>query len=544
MNIGTGRGAIWSVLSGFPFHNKVAPSIRYITIMSTIKELSQTGTSSSAPNDRPAKRPRTDKPKKSKKHRQQAIDPISAEGILLKDIKSLLKSRQIEEESSWNDMQAFYNRPRDTPVADHKVVEVTIEALSSVGDGIAIYRETEASPPRIVVVPYTLVGETVETKIYKTFKHYFESELVRVLVPSPLRNEDLVRCKYFGKCSGCQYQMVPYAEQLEIKRQVVVNAFKHYAPDLNARVPEILDTIGSPEQYAYRTKLTPHFDVPRSGLQSPPAIGFGMRGRKSVLDIEECSIGTQILNEGLSSERQRIHNSFSTFKRGATLLLRESETKETATCADSRICVTDTKEIITEYVGEFKFRYPASSFFQNNNSILPAVTSYVRDNVVLPSSGKPPRYLVDTYCGSGLFAITCSPAVEHVIGVEISKDSVTYAQKNAELNNLKNASFIVGQAEKIFEQVQDAPLETAIIIDPPRKGCDEKFLNQLLAFRPAKVVYVSCNVHSQARDIQYLLTSENSEKDGTKYVIESIRGFDFFPQTHHVESVAVLSLSC
>ncbi|ANB14437.1 Trm2p [Sugiyamaella lignohabitans] len=489
---------------------------------------------------------------KTKRYREPPVDPISAEGVLINDIRALLKSQGISEDEITNDMKAFFSRDKSVPYPDYQVVELKISALSSVGNGIGIWESPDPEAPssirkRVVVVPYALVGETVKTKIYRTNKYYYESELNEVVDKSPLRDDALVRCKYFTTCSGCQYQMLPYDEQLKIKREVIVNAYAHYAPLLTSDdVPSILDTVGSPEQYNYRTKLTPHFDVPRKGrLERIPPIGFGVKGRKEVLDIEECVIGTPVINKGMVEQRKVVHENFASYKRGATILLREN-IKEIEDSPSTVVCTTDSKEIVTEYVGDFKFKYPAGSFFQNNNSILPSVTSYVRDNIVLPSSGKPPKYLVDTYCGSGLFGITCSTAVEQLIGVEISKDSVEYAQKNAELNNLKNASFIVGEAEKIFDKVSDAPLETSIIIDPPRKGCDKQFLDQLLEFRPAKVVYVSCNVHSQARDIEYLLKSEvardRSSNSGNKYIIDSIRGFDFFPQTHHVESVAVLSL--
>lgn len=478
------------------------------------------------------------KPKRAKKFKEKPVDLISHEGIRLTDINEFLKSQDLDPESTLNDMNMVLNLAKGEPNPNHKVVRIKIEAISSVGDGLALYRGEDCQrAPRVVVVPFTLPGDVVDAKIYMTHYRYFESELVSVVEPSPDRDDSLVRCRYFTKCSGCQYQEVPYAKQLELKRNVVVNAYKHFASKLDKQlIPEVLPTVASPLEYNYRTKLTPHFDVPRGGLKTGPTIGFNQKGRRTVLDIEECIIGTETLRPALTQERTRILDSFSTFKKGATLLLRESSIDDNPA---ERICVTSTKETIVEQVGEFKFHYPASAFFQNNNSILPAVTSYVRDNIVLPSTGKPPRYLVDTYCGSGLFAITCSPAVEKVIGVEISKDSVGYAEKNAQLNNLANASFIVGEAQKIFEKVDTPPEETSIIVDPPRKGCDHQFLDQLLQFKPAKVVYVSCNVHSQARDIEYLLLSER----GKDYKIESIRGFDFFPQTHHVESVAVLSRS-
>lgn len=124
-----------------------------------------------------------------------------------------------------------------------------------------------------------------------------------------------------------------------------------------------------------------------------------------------------------------------------------------------------------------------------------------------------------------------------MIGVDVSDDGVKHAIKNAQANNISNASFVVGNAEEIFKDIKFPGAQTSIIIDPPRKGSDKAFLNQLLDFAPKRIIYISCNVHTQARDIGYLLQHEK----GVGYKIDSVRGFDFFPQTHHVESCAVLT---
>jgi tRNA (uracil-5-)-methyltransferase len=520
-------------------------------------------------------RPKQQGPKKPRAKRFKeppAADPVSNEGVLIQDIKTVLRDHAaLELEDVANDLREFFTRPRGTVHPEHREVVVRVQALSGGGDGIGFVEEekkkeetgeaavatTKSKRVQVVAVPYTLPGELVECKIYKTQKYHFEAQLLKVIEASPKRDDSLIKCRYFGTCSGCQYQMLPYAEQLEIKRQVIVNAYKHNSGLDTRLVPEILPTVASPKEYYYRTKLTPHFDVPRAGgkaLKECPPVGFGERGRKTVVDIEECAIGTPIINQGLKEQRAVVASKFNSYKKGATILLREnlkevsdpSATADAATAdaatavtpIEEKICCTSTKEIITERVGKFKFQYASSSFFQNNNSILEAVTSYVRDNLTIPATGLPPTHLVDTYCGCGLFGITCAGAAESVIGVEISRDSVTFARTNAQLNGLTNATFIVGNAEHIFEDVKTDPASTAIIIDPPRKGCDDAFLEQLLQFRPAKVVYVSCNVHSQARDIGYLL----NDPRGAGYKVVSIRGFDFFPQTHHVESVTVLAL--
>ena len=189
------------------------------------------------------------------------------------------------------------------------------------------------------------------------------------------------------------------------------------------------------------------------------------------------------------------------------------------------------------------FEYVAGSFFQNNNSVLVPLTSYVRDSIfAIP--GTAPTHLVDAYCGSGLFSIMLARHFDRVAGIELSAESIKSATRNAELNGLSadKCTFRAGDAADIFSAVEDFPAaRTAVVIDPPRKGCDAPFLRQLVHFRPAAVVYVSCNVHTQARDVGWVLR-EMEKVEGKRYRVESVRGFDLFPQTAHVESVAVLRL--
>lgn len=162
-----------------------------------------------------------------------------------------------------------------------------------------------------------------------------------------------------------------------------------------------------------------------------------------------------------------------------------------------------------------------------------------------------PTHLVDAYCGSGLFAITLQERFQRVAGVEIDANAIERAKLNVGLNAVDppgKMEFLSGSAEAIFATVQSFPrLRTALIIDPPRRGCDEAFLTQMLEFGAGTVVYVSCNVHSQARDMAVILRGEVSSLDGGerkgKYVLESVRGLDLFPQTSHVESIAVLRLA-
>ena len=252
-----------------------------------------------------------------------------------------------------------------------------------------------------------------------------------------------------------------------------------------------------------------------------------------------------------------------TYKKGVSLLLRDPLKIPTDTGPENlstnqleeHVIVTDHRGKVREKVGDKLFEYNASSFFQNNNAVLVSLVEYVRE-AIFPatlSSSTPESpaltHLVDAYCGAGLFSIMLSPYFTTIAGIELSTESIASATHNAKLNQLPDGrvTFRAGDAADIFSVVSDFPAEkTAIIIDPPRKGCDENFIDQLLAFRSSTVVYVSCNVHTQARDVGMLLNKSEAEvKEGKKegrYVLESVRGFDLFPQTAHVESVAVLRL--
>jgi 23S rRNA (uracil1939-C5)-methyltransferase/tRNA (uracil-5-)-methyltransferase len=181
-------------------------------------------------------------------------------------------------------------------------------------------------------------------------------------------------------------------------------------------------------------------------------------------------------------------------------------------------------------VGDLKLRFLARDFFQNNPFILPAFTAYVR----LQAAATGARFLVDAYCGSGLFALSAAPAFERVAGIELSESSIRFARQNAAANGIANVAFQSGDAATIFAGLDPifSPAETAVIIDPPRKGCDESFLAQLFAFAPRTVVYVSCDPATQMRDLKGFLAAGYSLKD--------VQPFDLFPQTRHLECVITL----
>lgn len=392
-----------------------------------------------------------------------------------------------------------------TPFSYHQELELTIEALSNQGAGVGRVDNW------VIFVPHTLPGERVRASIYRNEKNCSMADLVEVLEPSPQRVEP--RCKIFGYCGGCQYQHLDYAAQLEWKTTQVADLLRLQA---GLELP-VKPAIASPKIYGYRSKITPHFHKPKDSKMGN--IGFLRAGSRSeVCDVRECPIAMDPINAALPALRKAVHAAAAQYRRGATLLMRVSEGS----------VITNNNAVCTETVGDLTFNFLAGDFFQNNPYILPAFTGYVARQACAGGA----KYLVDAYCGSGLFALTLAPHFQKVLGVEVSETSADWARANARSNGITHASFLAASAEAIFEQVDFPAAETAVVIDPPRKGCDMAFLNQLFAFGPARVVYVSCNPATQIRDL--------AEFDRAGYEIVEVQPFDLFPQTKHLECVATL----
>lgn len=453
----------------------------------------------------------------------------------------------------------------DYPFPYHHEIELEITTLTNLGSGLGRVlveapenttddsAAVEARPSGagwVVMVPFTLPGERVRARVYRNHKNFSEADLIAVLTPSPHRVEP--GCPLFGRCGGCQYQHLAYSEQLAWKQRQVAELLKHMAGVTFAVSP----VIASPREYGYRSKITPHFAAPRfersvtsvnesletsvpgavSSITVPtpspadaervPAasfpIGFLRQGtRFDIIDVPRCPIATDAINVRLAEVRTEVQAKRATYSRGATLLLRDA----------SGVVTTDYDAIVTETVGSLKLRFLARDFFQNNPYILEAFTGYVRAQAA--ASGA--RFLVDAYCGSGLFALSAAPAFERVVGVEISESSVRFARENAAANWIENATFQAGDAAAIFAGLNFPSADSVVVIDPPRKGCEQSFLTQLFAFGPRAVVYVSCDPATQMRDLSLFLAAG--------YKLTAAQPFDLFPQTRHLECVLTLQRS-
>ncbi|WPJ96390.1 class I SAM-dependent RNA methyltransferase [Coraliomargarita algicola] len=396
------------------------------------------------------------------------------------------------------------------PFNYHQEVEFTVDSLTNLGLGVG------RVDGWVVMVPFVIPGERVKVRIFRNFQNYSDADLIEILEPSPDRIEPV--CPLYTRCGGCQYQHMSYERQLKEKTQHVDELMQKLG---GIEFPVNL-AHGSPKVYNYRSKITPHYNRPERDGSQP--IGFLQYGRRNqIIDVEQCPIATDAINTALPEAREEARRAGGKKRRqrGGTLLMRDV----------LEGVVNDPQDIVSERVGNVTFQFKAGEFFQNNPFILPELVDYVAEE----ASAEGARYLVDAYCGVGLFALSTAKSFEQVAGVEISEPAVRWAQANCKISNIKNARFVIGKAEAIFNGLKFPADETAMVIDPPRKGCDESFRQQLLQYRPQRLVYVSCDPATQARDLKEFIEGG--------YKITRIQPFDLFPHTRHIENVVSLSLA-
>lgn len=440
----------------------------------------------------------------------------------------------------------------------HETVNKT-RALQEKESATASDISTDVSSRKYTVlkVPKTVPGDVVDVVLRRHYRHYAEADLLAVTgATSPkIRKDSLVVCGLFEKCLGCQLQMVTYEQQLAFKQSVIEKAYAYFYPLLDTRqISGFGCVVDSPMQYGYRTKLTPHANPPRnlSNVQAPWPIGFEhVNGGKPVVDVHLCPIAVPSINQTLPRLRERLRKDLQAMldgnlkeKLALTLLLRDSAVQLDSS---KRKCLTNHRQVVTETVGNKAFQFLANDFFQNNRSILPTFIDFLKYQITGADGFK---HIVDAYCGCGFLGISLSDVVPNdgkVFGIEISETSIKYAMHNAGLNGLSDkVSFVLGNSDNMFTHAEFlkarvAGPESLLIINPSRKGSSKAFLRQVLQFKPRMIVYVSCNAFTQARDLNDL---HELQKDAdVKYKVSSVTGFDFYPQTKHVECVAVLKMS-
>lgn len=415
------------------------------------------------------------------------------------------------------------------PLQLQDILQVRIDSLRSCGHGIIQWKDNW-----IIRVSSVLPGELVEIQVKQlhTSDKIIDTNLLSILERSPSRIEP--QCQYFNNCTGCQFQHVNISYQREWKQKIV----KNYLYKKNIHSIEVNSVIGTERIYGYRSKITPTCVLPSQQSEaSMIKIGFFNNKTHQPIDVSHCSVASDLINLKYAQYRQELFRQYHptpkpSKKNLRPLLLRESD-------EPNKYVETDQSKTVTQTVLGYKFQFCANDFFQINSSLLPSFFQYIRQQAIDPfvssstSNPKKFNYLIDTYCGCGVFSILLSPYFQKIVGIDISSQSIRFANINKSINSLQNISFQHGNANEIFSSVQSFPPdETVVIMDPSRKGSDVVFLHQLFEFSPAKVVYVACDVETQVRDCRLMI--ENG------YEIISCQPFDMFPQTVHIENVITL----
>ena len=365
-------------------------------------------------------------------------------------------------------------------------INLTIHDLAFGGEGVGRIDEF------VVFVPFVITGETVEAEITEVKKNFARAKLLRVVTASPERVAP--ECRYFGACGGCQYQHIGYAAQLRFKHKQVADLFERVGKISRDVVAPVLPC---PSPYGYRNRIMirSQWNGPAKKLE----IGFIRTDNKFVEDIEECKIAEPALNEQITHVRANPPP-----KGGIKVVLR---------------------------VQPENWEVPRDSFFQNNFFLLPKLVETVRE--FLQAGGA--RHLIDLYCGVGFFGIEAAGVVDSFVGVEYDQLAIAAARQNAASRKINNGEFVAAKVEAILPELLQkfSADKTAVILDPPRKGCWPETLELLRQTRPAQVIYVSCHPAKMARDLNILCA------DGV-FELARVQPLDMFPQTQHVECVADL----
>lgn len=365
-------------------------------------------------------------------------------------------------------------------------LSLRIEDIAFGGEGVARVEDF------VVFVPFVIRGEEVEAELTEVKKTFARAKLLRVLSPSSERIAPA--CPHFGACGGCQYQHLAYETQLGVKHKQIADLFERIGGFDGKLVAPV---IPCPQPYGYRNRvmIRSQWNKPEQRLN----IGFIRWDCGLVEDIKECKIAEPAINGQIT--RVRAHPPP---KGGIKIVLR---------------------------IAPANWEVPSDSFFQNNFFLLPKLVATVRDMV--RQSGA--RRLIDLYCGVGFFAIELAGSVESFVGVEYDQSAVRAARRNALAHGCRNGEFIAGSVEGALPDLfkRFSPGKTALVLDPPRKGCQAQVLQLLRRERPMQVVYVSCHPATMARDLN-VLCRENV------FDLVQVIPLDMFPQTQHVECVADL----
>lgn len=456
---------------------------------------------------------------------------------------------------------------------------IQIEGIAAEGKAIARVDN------KVIFIPYAVPGDIVDLQVTRKKSHYAEATIASIIQPSPMRIQPF--CKHFGVCGGCKWQSLPYEEQLKAKQQQVEDALTRIG---KVPFPKILPIIGSKKTKAYRNKLEFGFSNKKwltkeqieSGVvfSDMNAVGFHIPGAfDKILDLKECflmddfnnrirnGLRSYVIEKGYSffdlrnqngllrnmmlrktstgeimvllqfcireaqeeKEAQDVLQWIKTTFPEITSLLYVNNTKCNDTISDLDIHTFSGADCIYEQMEDLQFKIGPKSFYQTNSEQAFALYKVVREFANLSGN----EYVYDLYTGTGTIANFIAGKAKRVIGIEYVPEAIKDAKENAVLNNLDNIQFFAGDMKDIltddFVALYGRP--DVIITDPPRAGMHNDVISTILFAAPKRIVYVSCNPATQARDVSLL---------SADYHITKVQPVDMFPQTHHVENVLLM----
>ena len=421
-----------------------------------------------------------------------------------------------------------------------------------------------------VFVDGALLGEVVDVKIKKSKKKYAEGVVSKIKERSPYRVDRACNPKY-SSCGGCQIQELDYQKQLDLKTNMVKEDLKRIGGLEDVKV---FDTIGMGVPYRYRNKA--QFPVQKE--DGKVKLGFYRKKSHDIIDIDRCLIQDEkndliidiirkyIEDENISIYDEKSHKGilrhivtkvgFTSGQVMVVLVATEDRFKNLDRLVenlkdqvegftslvvninkDKTNVILGLKNInkygngkIVDNIGDLKFEISPLSFFQVN----PIQTEVLYNKALEYADLKEGDRVFDIYCGIGTISLFLAQKAEFVYGIEIVEDAIKDARLNAKLNGMDNLEFFVGKAEEVVPEIyKEGKRANVVVVDPPRKGCDERVLDTIVKMEPDRVVYVSCNPSTLARDLKYL--------EDRGYRCEKVQPVDLFPHSVHVETVALLS---
>ncbi|PAD21366.1 23S rRNA (uracil(1939)-C(5))-methyltransferase RlmD, partial [Terribacillus saccharophilus] len=451
------------------------------------------------------------------------------------------------------------------PVEKNQTIELTFEDLTHDGDGVG---KVDGYP---LFVPYALPGETAQVKVIKTKKNFGFGKLMEITKPSPARVEP--PCNVYIQCGGCQLQHMSYQLQLEMKQKQVQNAMKKIGH--LEHVP-VHPALGMDDPWRYRNKI----QIPTAERNGEMITGFYRKRSHDIIDdMETCVIQDEVNDRmveavrriasrlGISAYNEETHRGDlrhimvrtgqQTNETMIVLVTRMNELpyakelvaelhetypqiksivqninkERTNVILGRKTKLLWGEEYIYDTIGDIKFAISAQSFYQVN----PAQTKVLYDQALKYANLSGNETVIDAYSGIGTISLFLAQKAKKVYGVEIVPQAVSDAKMNAKLNHMDNAEFYVGKAEEVMPWWKAQGLNPdVIVVDPPRKGCEEDLLQAMIDMKPKRIVYVSCNPSTLARDLRFL-------EDGG-FETKQVQPVDMFPQTGHIECVAEIEL--